>query len=180
MQLKTVFVQTLLVGAGLCQVAILQKALSDITQSLTQLDTSVKALSDAQSGVTLLQQSGALLDVIKNSTQAITNSQEITLQDALGLQGTAQQLPAQAKTTMDDLVAKKSVLDQLGATQQAITALKEQKAASIDLGKAVVTKIPAVGQQIAQQQVDQISQTFDTGITGLGGQPGKRAVALVV
>ncbi|EHA46221.1 hypothetical protein MCOR27_006215 [Pyricularia oryzae] len=180
MQLKTIFVQTLLVGAGLCQVQVINKALQDITQSLTQLDTSVKALQDAQSGVTLLQQSSALLDTIKNSTQAIQASSELTLQDALGLQATAQQLPAQAKTTMDDLVAKKSVLDQLGATQQAITSLKEQKAASQELGKVVVTKIPAVGQQIAQQQLDQISQTFDQGITGLGGQPGKRAVALVV
>lgn len=42
MQLKTIFVQTLLVGAGLCQVQVINKALQDITQSLTQLDTSVK------------------------------------------------------------------------------------------------------------------------------------------
>ncbi|TLD07068.1 hypothetical protein PgNI_10599 [Pyricularia grisea] len=180
MQLKAVFVQTLLIGAGLCQVQVIQKALQDITQGLTQLDTSVKALNDAQSGAAVIQQASALLDTIKSSTVAITNAQELTLQDALGLQQTAQQLPSQANTTMSDLVSKKSVLDQLGATQQAIQTLKEQKVASQDLGKAVVTKIPAVGQQIAQQQLDQISQTFDQGITGLGGSPNKRAVALVV
>ncbi|TLS22029.1 uncharacterized protein PpBr36_09179 [Pyricularia pennisetigena] len=180
MQLKAVFVQTLLIGAGLCQVQIVQKALQDITQGLTQLDNSIKALSDAQSGATVLQQASALLDTMKSAATSVKSSQELTLQDALGLQQAAQQLPAQAKTTIDDLVSKKSVLDQLGATQQAIQSLKDQKVASDEFGKIVVTKIPAIGQQIAQQQLDQISQTFDQGITGLGGTPGKRAVALVV
>jgi len=66
------------------------------------------------------------------------------------------------------LVAKKPELDKLGATSIAVDQLKQQKATAGDFSSAIVSKVPAIGQGIAQQSVDQVTQSLDGDCNSLG------------
>lgn len=47
--------------------------------------------------------------------------------------------------------------------------LQQQKDASGALGTAIVSKVPAIGQTIAQQSIGQINTVLDQAITVYGG-----------
>ncbi|KAL8387191.1 hypothetical protein RB595_010092 [Gaeumannomyces hyphopodioides] len=174
MQFKTIAINALLVGAGLAQLQVLQTAIKQVQDALGKLDTAVTGLNDINSAATLLQTSTDTKQVIDKATKDISGAQVLSLQDALGLQSSQQPLVDAVTKVTNDIVAKKPVLDQIGATQQAIQTLKEQKKSAQALGDAVVSKIPAIGQGIAQQSVGQMTTLIDGAITKLGGNPDQK------
>ncbi|KAK2075310.1 hypothetical protein P8C59_009445 [Phyllachora maydis] len=161
-----------LVGRDL---ATMQKAISSVQSALSTLDTAVKGLSsDANSAPPVLKASDGVQSAMKQATSDITATQALSLQDALSLQSVANTLTASVNTTVNDLASKKPVLDQLGVTSTAVKSLQDQKAASGALGKAIVAKVPAIGQSIAQQSIDKINAAVDGAIKTLsaGGSAG--------
>jgi hypothetical protein len=157
-----------LIGATVAQLAVMQKAIGNIQTALGQLDTAVKGLSsDPNSAAPVLQASQGAGTVIKQATSDITASQTLSLQDALSLQNVANSLTTAVQTTVSDLAGKKAVLDQLGVTSVAVQTLQQQKTDSAALGKAIVSKVPAIGQNIAQQSIDKINTAIDDGIKTL-------------
>ncbi|KAJ0150095.1 Cell wall mannoprotein 1, partial [Colletotrichum tanaceti] len=178
MHFTNVFVQALLAGSAVAlpaslnskrQLQTIQGALTNVQDSLGQLDTAVKALSasDPNSAANLLDSSNKVQAQLKEGTTQIQGAQELSLTDALTLQQSAGGLTGAVQTVVDDLVSKKPELDKLGATSIAVDQLKSQKAVAGDFSTAVVSKIPAIGQGIAQQSVDQVTTSLDGGIQKL-------------
>ncbi|KAL8371671.1 hypothetical protein RB595_001461 [Gaeumannomyces hyphopodioides] len=188
MKASTIIINSLLLAAGLAapaaslarrDLAAIQGALKNVEDGLGKVKTAVQGLNgnDINSGTPILSVSDALSKTIKQATTDIQGSQELSLQDALSLQQSSGALITAAQDTVSALTAKKAALDQLGVTQIAVTTLKQQKTDSSALGKALVSKIPAIGQGIAQQSIDQIDQTLDKGITALSAAPAGGAAA---
>lgn len=101
---------------------------------------------------------------IKASTTTIMGSDVLSLTDALTLQQSATTLTTSANTTIQSLITKKPIFDQLGATSAVAMNLMQQKTAAAALGTAIVSKVPAIGQSIAQSSIDQINTVLDQGI----------------
>ncbi|KZL79520.1 cell wall protein [Colletotrichum incanum] len=178
MHFTNVFVQALLVGSAIAmpaslkskrQLDTIQGALKNVQDSLGQLDTTVKALSaaDPNTAANLLDASNKVQAQLKQGTTQIQGAQELSIGDALTLQQSAGGLTGAVQTVVDDLVSKKPELDKLQATSIAVDQLKQQKAVAGDFSTAVVSKIPAIGQGIAQQSVDQVTNSLDGGIQKL-------------
>ncbi|KAL8355114.1 hypothetical protein RB601_000758 [Gaeumannomyces tritici] len=161
MQFKTIAINALLVGASLAQVAVLQTAIKQVQDALGKLDTTITSSADTK-------------QVMDKATKEITGAQALSLQDALSLQSVQQPLIDAVTKVTDDIAGKTQVLDQIGATQQAIQTLKEQKKTAGALGDAVVSKIPAIGQGIAQQSIGQMTTLINGAITKLGGNPNQK------
>ncbi|ELQ44781.1 hypothetical protein MCOR27_010513 [Pyricularia oryzae] len=179
MRASTVILNSLLLATGLAAPAIvkrdlasIQGALKTVETGLGKLTTAVKSITtDPQSGPPVLSASDDLAKIIKQATTDINASQELSLQDALTLQQSSSGLTTAVKDTMDALKGKKDTLDQLGFTKIAIQTLQTQKTDSTALGKAIVSKIPAIGQSIAQQAVDGVTNQIDDGIKALQAPP---------
>lgn len=57
----------------------------------------------------------------------------------------------------------------LGVTAVVGQNLAQQKTAAAGLGTAIVSKVPAIGQSIAQSSIGQINTVLDQGIAAYGG-----------
>lgn len=108
-------------------------------------------------------------NVIKTSTTTIQGTDTLSLTDALTLQSVATGLTTSANKTVTSLIAKKPVFDQLGVSAVVGQNLQAQKDAAGGLGTAIVSKVPAIGQTIAQQSIGQINTVIDTGIKAYAG-----------
>ncbi|WYZ46765.1 hypothetical protein EsH8_IX_000990 [Colletotrichum jinshuiense] len=145
--------------------ATIQGAVTSVQDSLKKLDTAVKAVgTDAASAAPILTAAGDVSTTIQKANTDIGASDALQLQEALGLQQTATDLTTSATTVVDDIIAKKSNFDMIGVSAQVLDQLKQQKDASATLGTTIVSKVPAIGQTIAQQSIDQITAALDKGI----------------
>lgn len=107
---------------------------------------------------------GDVSTTIQKANTDIGATDALQLQEAIGLQQTATDLTTSATTVVDDIIAKKSNFDMIGVSAQVLDQLKQQKDASATLGTTIVSKVPAIGQTIAQQSIDQITAALDKGI----------------
>ncbi|KAK1595498.1 uncharacterized protein LY79DRAFT_510826 [Colletotrichum navitas] len=178
MYFSTFFVQALIAGSAIAmptslkskrQLDTIQGALQNVQDSLGQLDTTALSASDPNTAANLLDASNKVQTVLKQGTTQIQGAQELSIGDALTLQQSAGGLTTAVQTAVDDLVSKKPELDKLQATSIAVDQLKQQKAVAGDFSTAIVSKIPAIGQGIAQQSVDQVTTSLDGGIQKLSG-----------
>ncbi|KAK2014582.1 hypothetical protein LZ32DRAFT_646398 [Colletotrichum eremochloae] len=189
MHFSTVIVQALIAGSAIAmpaslnskrQLNIIQGALQNVQDSIGQLDTSIKALNaaDPNTAANLLDASNKVQTALKQGTTQIQGAEVLSIGDALTLQQSAGGLTGAVQTSVDDIVAKKPELDKLQATSIAVDQLKQQKAVAGDFSTAIVSKIPAIGQGIAQQSVDQVTNSLDGGIQKLSeGSAGAGAAA---
>ncbi|KAJ0159153.1 Cell wall mannoprotein 1 [Colletotrichum tanaceti] len=166
------------------QVAILQQAVTDVQGAITKLDTAVKAVGDdVNSAQPVLAAATELKGVITKSGEAIQGAQPLQLQEALGLQQIASDLQSSATTLVDDIIAKKPNFDKIGVSNVVLQNLQDEKATTTSLASSIVAKVPAIGQGIAQQAVDQITAVLDKAITaysaggGAAPPPGGGAAA---
>lgn len=106
---------------------------------------------------------------INSATSTVNAAQPLSLTDALTLQQSATGLTMSANQTVQALIEKKPVFDQLGVSSVVGQQLVSQKTAADGLGSAIVSKVPAIGQGIAQQSVGQITGSLDQAIAVYGG-----------
>ncbi|KAH8881669.1 hypothetical protein GQ53DRAFT_701839, partial [Thozetella sp. PMI_491] len=143
----------------------LQTSIQKVQTALGTLDTAVKALTtDPNTATPILTASQGVESTIKQATTDISGTTELSLTDALSLQSTATGLTTAVNTTIADIVSKKATFDQLGVSSIVLQTLQQQKTDSAALGQAIVSKVPAVGQTIAQQSIDQVNAAIDSGI----------------
>jgi hypothetical protein len=130
--------------------------------------------ANPNSAAAVLTASQNVDSTIKAATTTIQGAQALGLADALSLQNTATGLVTSVDTLVTDLEAKKPVLDQLGVSQVAVQTLQQQQATSQALGTAIVSKVPAIGQSIAQQSIAQINTSLQQGIATLSAPAGTK------
>ncbi|QDS72092.1 hypothetical protein FKW77_003369 [Venturia effusa] len=139
-------------------------SIQSVGTALTALDTSIKAIKGPGDAMNVVGMSQMVNQALADATTKISATQPITLTDALSLQQSAQTLSTTATNTVTDLIAKKDIIFQANAGPLTLQNLQAQKTASDALAKAVVAKVPANVQSIAQQQTAMISTSLDKGI----------------
>ncbi|KAK1981579.1 hydrophobic surface binding protein A-domain-containing protein [Colletotrichum cereale] len=160
------------------QVAIIQGAVTTVQTALAKLDTAVKGVTnDVASTQPVLAAATEAQNAIAKAGQDIQGAQPLQLQEALGLQQIAGDLQTSATTLIDDLISKKPNFDTLGVSSVVLKTLQDQKASTQALGTSIVSKIPAIGQTIAQQAIDQIGAVIDKGIQAYSTGAAKPAAA---
>ncbi|KAF4786035.1 hypothetical protein HER10_EVM0012768 [Colletotrichum scovillei] len=147
------------------QLSVIQGAVTSVQGALTKLNTAVQGVgNDVASAQPILAASTEVQNTLSKAATDIQGAQPLQLQEALGLQQTATDLTSSATTLIDTLVSKKPNFDQIGVSSVVLQNLQQQKTASASLGTAIVSKVPAIGQGIAQQSIDQITAALDKGI----------------
>ncbi|KAF2670476.1 hypothetical protein BT63DRAFT_439507 [Microthyrium microscopicum] len=141
-------------------------ALGNIQKSVMQLDTDIKTISGQPGDVQKIQTDNMMVQqTLQQSTTMVMATDAISLNDAITLQQTAGGLTTQVMTTVMDLTAKKAQINMIpGAKDMVVQGLMQQKTAANSFAMAVVSKVPALAQNIATQQTGQISAAFDMGI----------------
>ncbi|PSR88677.1 hydrophobic surface binding protein A-domain-containing protein, partial [Coniella lustricola] len=171
------FAQPLLALAALAAPSLLKRDLQTIQSGITAVQTSLDNLGTAVDAVSatdpttltkVLSASQAAQDTIANTTTSIQGTTALSLTDALTLQQSATGLTTSANKTVTSLIAKKPVFDQLGVSTVVGQQLVAQKKGASALGNAIVSKVPAIGQSIAQQSIGQINTVLDQAITAYG------------
>ncbi|KZL79685.1 cell wall galactomannoprotein mp2 allergen f17-like protein [Colletotrichum incanum] len=151
--------------------ATIQAALNTINSALQGLDNSVKATNSVTigGGIQLLGAVGGVKTSIEDATTQVQASQVLNKQDAKNLKAATDALTNNVKVTINDVVAKKGLVDSLGATPLVAVALQDQKTASVALAQALVSKVPPELNADAQKSASALSTVLDQGIGIFGG-----------
>ncbi|KAK1988801.1 hypothetical protein LZ30DRAFT_744766 [Colletotrichum cereale] len=143
----------------------IEKALAPVSESLTNLDTAILALDGgpvtAQNLLVASQQSQAATE---KATVEIQSAGDLGPFRAARLRRTTDDLIDQTTTTVGDLVSRKPILDNIGASGVALDSLQKQKVSTMALTTALEDKVPRVGQRIAAEGRSQIESVLDQAI----------------
>lgn len=144
----------------------IQAALNTINSALQDLDNSVKATNSVTlgGGIQLLSAVTNVKTTIQDATTQVRGSEVLNKQDALNLKAATDALTNNVKVTINDVVAKKALVDSLGATPLVAAALQDQKTASVALAQALVSKVPPELGEDAQKSATALSTVLDQGI----------------
>lgn len=169
MHFTSLLAKAVLATSAAAQLATIQSAITSVESALGDLTTAVQGLSaaDPNSAAAILTASTNVQTTIKSATTQVQGAEALGLGDALNLQNTAGGLVTAVQGTVSALTAKKPDLDALGVTSVAVSTLQQQKTDSAALSGAIVSKVPAIGRNIAQQSIAEIDTAIEQGITAL-------------
>ncbi|KAK2044232.1 hypothetical protein LZ31DRAFT_466871 [Colletotrichum somersetense] len=146
--------------------ASIQAALNTINTALQSLDNSVKSTKAITlvSGIQLLGGVTGVKSSIEDATTQVQTSEVLNAKDSRNLKAATDALTNNVKVTINDVVAKKSLVDNLGVTPLVAVALQDQKTASTALAQALVSKVPADMRSDAQVSANALSNVLNEGI----------------
>ncbi|QDS73915.1 hypothetical protein FKW77_007593 [Venturia effusa] len=142
-----------------------QTAFNDVISAMKVFDTAVLALSSGSA----LPEPKPIVNALSKGTTSLKASAVLDINDAVNLLDLSNNLVATTNTTINDLVAKKSVVDAAGIAADVAKQLNGVKSASKDFIAAAVSKLPEGIQPVAQDQASQIVTIIDGGIKAFGG-----------
>jgi len=155
------------------QLSTVKSAVDTVTTALTALDTAVSGITPggdvtAQTAA-VTTASESLQTALTDGTTSVKSATPLSLVDALGLVAPTQNLATTAKTTITNLIGKKSIIDGARQTATVLEQLGGQRTATAAFGDAVVGKVPKAVGAIAQGIADQATEAIDAGIVAFGG-----------
>ncbi|TQN64559.1 hypothetical protein CSHISOI_10889 [Colletotrichum shisoi] len=140
-------------------------ALAPVFDSLQRVDAAVLALDGTpNAAANLLGASQQITVTINQATLTVRASRDLSAAKSLMLRRTTDNLAAQTKTTVNDLVARKPILDQLGVSTVALQALQKQQMASMSLSESLAAKVPKIGQKEAAADMATLQSIFTQAI----------------
>ncbi|KYK58756.1 hypothetical protein DCS_05774 [Drechmeria coniospora] len=122
--------------------------IANVGTKIEALDTAAKAFSGDQAGV--LGAAKELISTLEAGTKTVSGSAELTLSDAVALQGPVTALQSKAEKLESNFLAKRSAVEEAGACDAVRKALSDISTNSEALIKAVVGKVPTDAQAIAK------------------------------
>jgi hypothetical protein len=159
-----------LAGSAVAQDAIVN-GFNKISKALTQLDGSVKALTDTADAAAIKSQADALnaqsanvVKIIKDTTKAVAGSKNVNLLAAAKILTPAKGLETQTKNAIQSLIAKKPLIVKAGQASTVLAALKSQREAAAELGDAVTAKMPSAAASLSKSQSASIIAAIDEGL----------------
>jgi hypothetical protein len=146
---------------------------SAIENALQALDTAVKGLQaggdSKAAAAALVAKSKAVEDALKDGTTKVGATSAITLTEAIQVQSASTKLTSLTTQTINDLIAKKDIINAAGETKTTLDSLNAQKAASDAFVKAVAGKVPSAVQSVAQAASKSVADALSKGITAFTG-----------
>lgn len=157
----------------------IERALAPVSESLANVDAAVLSLDGgpvtANNLLIFSQQAQVATD---QATVDIQSAGDLGAFRAARLRRTTDALIDQTTVTVNDLVSRKPVLDNLGVSGVALESLQRQKISSMALTAALEEKVPRVGQRIAAEGRAQIESVMDQAIA-IYSEPAVAAVPAV-
>ncbi|KAM0668065.1 hypothetical protein ACQRIU_001627 [Beauveria bassiana] len=162
-------------------VALAATVLADgaaVNTALKTVDKSINALTATLTGFSgnifgslpVLGASLKLKSDIQKATKAASSSQDLTSDETLSLAETVGTIITDATKSIDAFIAVKPKFDKLLIlTPIAAGQIKDLKTATVALGDAIVSKVPAELKDISSQLTGQINAQFDRGSAAYGG-----------
>ncbi|TGJ80417.1 hypothetical protein E0Z10_g8345 [Xylaria hypoxylon] len=145
--------------------ATVTSVVAQISDAITQLDSSVKAFE--KDGTQVQSDADNLVSTIKDGASAIISSGAISLNDALGLQDVATSLATAGGTLLADIESKKEAFQAAGlcgSVQSTITSIGSEVQSFVD---SIVKQLPDDAQEVASQLTGGISSALTSGASAL-------------
>lgn len=150
-----------LFGLTLAQKAIILSQIEMIYHALDSLGIDVFSLAaeaDTAVATTLLTtKSTSVLNAINNAITAIGAAIPLDLIGASALVEPSEHLVAETEMAVNNLIAKKDIIEGAGQMAAVLEILKKQGAAAAKLADAIVAKVPTDAQAIATGPRDKIA-----------------------
>jgi hypothetical protein len=150
----------------------IQAAFSAVESALTALDSSIKGLTAAGGAAAtkdIVDKSNAVKAALDQGTAKVSASGPVSLTEALSVQSASTKLTSLTSTVINDLIAKKDIINAAGQTKTTLDSLTAQKTASDNFVKAITGKVPAAVQSIAAAASKSVGDSLAKGITAFGG-----------
>jgi hypothetical protein len=146
-----------------------QAAFNKIQDSIAKMvDDINKWDGQAPSAAPIWDSSKNLLTTIKSSTTSISGSSSIGLMDAVGILGPVNILSNKVDDVVTALLTKKGQFDASKTSGQVSEQLVQDQAATKELIKAILGKLPSMTVPIAQPIADGVSQKLDKAVAAYG------------
>ncbi|KAF7558745.1 hypothetical protein G7046_g5413 [Stylonectria norvegica] len=154
-----------LVTTALGSGASIVSAMADITNTTTDLQSSVSSWSGNPIGtVPIVVKSAELLLCIKSGSQVASASAPLTTDEAVQVAQATQKLAAAVNATLETIIAAKTKFDKLLLGPVILLNLELERDASKDFSNAVVEKVPEALQGVAKTLVQGIDDSFKKAI----------------
>ncbi|POS69529.1 hypothetical protein DHEL01_v212077 [Diaporthe helianthi] len=145
----------------------IQSSLDAINVGLLRVDTAILGLASG-TGPSLLQLGQQAVPLLQNASAQIRQSQPLSLEDSLNLGSTTQALRQNTNLTINDLIAQKPLLDQVGSSALVAAGLQQQRDASSDLAVALASKVAPDTPNVISA-LNELSGIFDRAIAAFSG-----------
>jgi Hydrophobic surface binding protein A len=146
-----------------------QAAFNKIQDSIAKMVEDInKWDGQAPSSAPIFDSAKTLLATIKASTTSISGSSSIGLMDAVNILGPVNTLSNKVDDVVTALLTKKGAFDASKMTGQVSEQLVQDQAATKELIKAILGRLPSMTIPIAQPIADGVSQKLDKAVTAYG------------
>lgn len=145
-------------------------AMTKISGATSKLNTTVADFAGGLIGlaetVPLLIESTTLLRDINDGTKVASSSANLTLDETIAVSGATTNLVQSVQSSLQTIVNTKHKFDQLLVISPVILLnLEQQKEATDKFSAAVISKVPAAFQSVAQGLVAPVDVAFNSAIT---------------
>ncbi|KAK0637001.1 hydrophobic surface binding protein A-domain-containing protein [Bombardia bombarda] len=145
--------------------ASIVNALDTVNNSTLKLNSLVSSWNGKLLGtLPIVAESTALLAHIMKGTKTAKDSAALAALDALGVAGSTITLSASVNTTLTTIIAAKRKFDKRSLSPVILLNLELEKSATEDFSAAIIAKLPADLQGLAQNLVAPIDASFEQGI----------------
>ncbi|KAK2054102.1 hypothetical protein LY76DRAFT_467469, partial [Colletotrichum caudatum] len=145
--------------------ATIETALAPVFGALSAVDLAVVSLDGTTiAAKKLFEASQGVETTVKEATIIVRATGDLTVSKSLKLRKSTDTLASQTKTTLDDLVSHKPILDTLGFSGTVLLSLQQQEAATMSLSQALTEKVPMIGQQQAASDKSNMEAMFTKAI----------------
>jgi hypothetical protein len=151
-------------------------SLPDVQAAFNKIQDSIAKMVDdinkwdgqAPSAAPICGSSTNLLATIKSSTTSISGSSSISLMDAVGILGPVNVLSNKVDDVITAMLTKKGQFEASKTSGQVSEQLVQDQAATKELIKAILGKLPSMTVPIAQPIADGVSQKLDKAVAAYG------------
>ncbi|KDN68609.1 hypothetical protein CSUB01_10482 [Colletotrichum sublineola] len=145
--------------------ATIEIALEPVFGTISAVDLAVVNLDGTTVAANkLYTASQEIKTTVDKATITVRAAGDLTVSKAMKLRKSTDTLAAQTKTTLDDLVSRKPILDKLGFSSLAMETLLKQEASTMALSEALSEKVPKIGQQMAASDKSNMEMMFNKAI----------------
>lgn len=130
-------------------VATVTNVLNDVGSGVETLDSAVQSYDGSDSSP-VVDASQKLLGTIQDGKTTVDGSEDLSLGDALALQGPVEELTDKVQALADNLKGKKDTVQEAGECSTARELITNINGASQDLIDSVISKVPPAAQPIAE------------------------------
>ncbi|QDS77077.1 hypothetical protein FKW77_007335 [Venturia effusa] len=150
-----------------------RRSLSDVQAAFDKIQANIATLvakinawdGQASSVQPIMDDSKKLHETIQSSATAIQGSSSIGLMDAVGVIGPVNVLSTKVDDVVTALLTKKGQFDAAKVSDKVSGELVQDQAATKELIKAILGRLPSVTVSIAQPIADGVSQKLDKAVT---------------